>query len=1214
MTFVSLVAALLLLSQHDSGVLPKGDDGRTLNLDFEAGDLRDWKTEGQAFQGQPIEGDVVASRRADMKSRHQGRFWLGGWEKGGDRPTGTITSVPFTVTHTFASFLIGGGGHNNTVVQLVRADTGREIFQASGMEQEDMQRVLVDLFAHRGKQIFIRIVDSHRGHWGHVNFDDFRFHDKRPNVPERKGTKLDSFQHAGLDPEAAARAMTVPEGFEVKLFAAEPDVTQPIAFCIDDRGRLWVVENHTYPNKSSQPMYLKDGQKPTFGKGKDRILIFEDVDGDGKHDKRTVFYEGLEMASGIEYGFGGVFVGAAPYLLHIPDKNGDDKPDGEPVVLLDGWGSEDTHETLNSFKWGPDGWLYGCHGVFTHSWPGAPGTAKKDRMRINAGIWRYHPTKKKAELFAEGTSNPWGVDFNENGDCFLVCCVIPHLFHVFPGGRFDRQAGSHFNPYTYDDIQTIAKHRHWVGSTPHAGNNRSDEAGGGHAHSGCMIYQGGTWPKQYHGKIFMNNIHGARLNVDVVTPKGSGYEGDRQPDFLKANDSWSQIISLQYGPDGNVYMIDWYDANQCHRVNPKDHDARNGRIFKVVWKGKPDYEPDEPRTVEFLDKVKNKLTANNGRFAALDYIELLSLQSHPNAFWSSHAARAASEKAAAAELTGDDLDLTKRIVLATPQSLPASTHRFLAFFEHVGVYSLVMGREATPFDGQVGRQPTQFDGQLPPPDKDDSFVLRMSASNQVLLPKLLTSKHLKTRADSTNPRNRLAVATVLGKGDTAARFSTLPILLSHGEDASDHNLPMMYWYAAEPLAAVDPSKALDLALNGKIPRIWEFMARRIAAIESADASAVLAAGLVKHDDPAKQKAVLRGMNFTLQGRRNVTAPKGWAEAVSPLLKSSDAETRSLAMSLSAKFGDPGAMATLRQIVVDRNVGVDERTSALSTLVGARDKELPPTLFALIFDADLRKPAIQALGAFSDPKTPEVLIAAYSALPADEKKDVLSALASREPFAMALIEAVGAKKIAGTDVSADIIRQLRNLQSAALDKRLADVWGVARETSADKAKLIGKFKETVTRGYQTPPDLSLGRAMFKKHCGNCHTLFDDGAKTAPELTGSNRRDLDYVLTNVVDPNAIIGKDYLAHRIQMADGRVLTAIIKSQTDKTMTIITATETITIPKSDVERMQESKESLMPEKLLEPLSEHELRSLVRYLASPQQVPLPAGFKMEEKK
>src|SRR5262245_48679699 len=228
---------------------------------------------------------------------------------------------------------------------------------------------------------------------------------------------------AGLGPKEAAAAMTAPAGFRVHLFAGEPDVKQPIAMALDDRGRLWVAEAYTYPRRAAE------------GKGTDRILIFEDTDGDGAFDKRTVFADKLNLVSGLEVGFGGVWVGAAPYLLFIPDRDGDDKPDGPPEVLLDGWAYEDTHETLNTFIWGPDGWLYGCHGVFTHSKVGKPGTPKDERTKINAGIWRYHPTKHEFEVFAYGTSNPWGVDFNEHGHAFLTCCVIPHLFHVVQGGR-----------------------------------------------------------------------------------------------------------------------------------------------------------------------------------------------------------------------------------------------------------------------------------------------------------------------------------------------------------------------------------------------------------------------------------------------------------------------------------------------------------------------------------------------------------------------------------------------------------------------------------------------------------------------------------------------------------------------------------------------------------------------------------------------------------
>ncbi len=316
---------------------------------------------------------------------------------------------------------------------------------------------------------------------------------------------------------------------------------------------------------------------------KDRILIFEDKDGDGHFDTRKVFADKLNLVSGIELGFGGVWVGAAPNLLFIPDKDGDDRPDGPPQILLDGWGYQDTHETLNSFTWGPDGWLYGCHGVFTHSLVGKPGTPDDERTPINAGIWRYHPTRHVFEVFAHGTSNPWGVDFDEHGQAFLTSCVIPHLYHVIQGGRYERQAGPHFNPFTYDDIKTIADHRHYLGANPHAGNGRSDQAGGGHAHAGAMIYQGDTWPKEYRGSIFMNNIHGARLNRDTLEPKGSGFVGHHAPDFLLANDRWSQIISLKSGPDGNVYMIDWYDKNQCHRNETEVHDRTNGRIFKISY-------------------------------------------------------------------------------------------------------------------------------------------------------------------------------------------------------------------------------------------------------------------------------------------------------------------------------------------------------------------------------------------------------------------------------------------------------------------------------------------------------------------------------------------------------------------------------------------------------------------------------------------------------
>jgi putative membrane-bound dehydrogenase-like protein len=492
-----------------NAVHPVGADGHVLNLGFEDGTYKDWSVEGNAFGATPVQGDSVFARRKDMHSGHAGQYWAGSFELKGDDVKGRLTSVPFKVTHRWASFLIAGGGLAKTRVELVDTSDNKVFFKTSGYDHETLRPVVVDLEKQLGKEIYIRVIDDAAGGWGHVNFDEFLFFPERPQVvnelkPPPPAPPMDNVKFAGLSPEQAAKEMTLPPGFSASVFAAEPDVVQPIAFTIDARGRIWVVEGLTYPVRA-------EGDK-----GKDRILIFEDTDGDGKADKHTVFAEDLNLVSGIEVGFGGVWVGAAPYLMFIPDKNGDDKPDGPPQILLDGWGYEDTHETLNTFTWGPDGWLYGCHGVFTHSMVGKPGAPKEQRIPINAGFWRYHPTKHVFERFAEGTSNPWGIDFDQYGQLWAEACVVPHLWHVIQGGRYQRQAGDAFNPYTYDDIKQSADHVHYAGvNGPHAGNGRSDAAGGGHAHAGLMVYNGSAWPEQYRGQIFIGNILGQRINMDM---------------------------------------------------------------------------------------------------------------------------------------------------------------------------------------------------------------------------------------------------------------------------------------------------------------------------------------------------------------------------------------------------------------------------------------------------------------------------------------------------------------------------------------------------------------------------------------------------------------------------------------------------------------------------------------------------------------------------
>jgi putative membrane-bound dehydrogenase-like protein len=1145
------------------GVLPTDETGKPLNLDFEKGTLEDWTVTGDAFADQPINGDAVHARRADMRSGQAGNFWVGTYERKNDPATGTLASRPFKVTHPYASFLVGGGYHLDTRVELIRQDTGKAFFQASGDKvpstdgTEEMHRVVADLSAVRGQMIIVRLVDQNRGHWGHINFDDFKFHDSKPNIPARlvqapQVPTTDLYAHAGLSPLEAAKAMTLPPGFKATLFAGEPDVVQPIAFAIDDRGRLWVAEAYSYPKRAPE------------AEAKDRILIFEDTDGDGHFDKRKVFIDKLNLVSGLELGFGGVWVGAAPEFLFIPDKNGDDVPDGAPQVLLNGWGYEDTHETLNSFTWGPDGWLYGCHGVFTHSKVGKPGTPDSDRTLLNAGIWRYHPTNHQFEVFAHGTSNPWGVDFDDNGQAFLTSCVIPHLYHIIQGGRYERQGGSHFNPYTYDDIKTIADHRHYVGDIrEHAWWGHTPmppmatvSAGGGHAHAGAMIYLGGSWPAEYRGSIFMNNIHGARLNRDVLKPAGSGFIGSHAPDFLLANDSWSQIVNLKYGPDGSMFMIDWYDKNQCHRVEDV-HDRTNGRIFKVS------YGDAKPSAVD-LGSLSNQ--------------ELAKLVSHPNDWYVRHARRILQERKAA--------DITAEVATV------AKTHPE----ERVRLRALWLLHT-------IGSRDTVTDDCLKDPGPYvRAWAIQLAMEDGKPSARLLAKLAELAKSDPS-PVVRLYLASALQKVPVEKRWEILTPLTQRAGDATDHNLPFMYWYAAAPLAEADAARALDVATRSNVAPLLPFMVRRIGAIGSPDAIALLVDGMGKPKDRAVRLTILRGLNEALKGRRQVDMPSAWPNTFAALLAGADAETRSQATALAVTFGDPAALQTLHGVLMNRTGSIASRREALDALLKARAPGLATTLRTLLDEPELRGSALRGLAAIDDPKTPGAILNIYTRLSAPDRRDALNTLAARADFAKALLAAVGDKSVPATDLSADVIRQLRNLKSKDIDEHITKVWGAVRETTADRTKLIAQTKAMLLAKPAQPPDLSMGRTVFSKTCQQCHTLFGVGGKVGPEITGSNRADLDYLLSNVLDSSALIGKDYIAHVIATADGRVLTGIVRGEDKDAITLVTANETLTVPKAEVENRKPSELSMMPDDLLKPLSEHEIRSLVAYLASPGQVP-----------
>ncbi|MEO0416001.1 MAG: PVC-type heme-binding CxxCH protein, partial [Verrucomicrobiota bacterium] len=369
--------------------------------------------------------------------------------------------------------------------------------------------------------------------------------------------------------EESVKKFQLPEGFEVTVFASEPEVQNPISMSWDHRGRLWVAENYTYARKGVR----------IASDLRDRVVIFEDTDWDGKADKRTVFTDKVQVLTSVAVGHGGVWLMCSPQLLFIPDANEDDIPDGPPQVMLDGFvlPEGNYHNFANGLKWGPDGWLYGRIG---HSCPGkigAPGTPENERIPVHGGIWRFHPSTHQFEMLTHGTVNPWGHDWDKHGQLFHINTVIGHLWHAIPGAYFRESGGAGPNPFTYSRIDQHADHYHFdtTGRWQESRDGAANSFGGGHAHIGMEIYQADHLPNYWRDKLLTWNLHGRRLNVERLERKGAGYVGRHEPDQFISGDEWFRGIEISTGPDGALYGIDWNDTGE-----------RLDRLFNVRWQGR----------------------------------------------------------------------------------------------------------------------------------------------------------------------------------------------------------------------------------------------------------------------------------------------------------------------------------------------------------------------------------------------------------------------------------------------------------------------------------------------------------------------------------------------------------------------------------------------------------------------------------------------------
>jgi putative membrane-bound dehydrogenase-like protein len=991
-------------------------------------------------------------------------------------------------------------------------------------------------------------------------------------------TPYNSEKAAGepMQPAEVVRSAKLPPGFKLSVFAAEPDVQNPIAITTDERGRVWVVENYTWAGAN---LGLWDTSL------RDRIVILEDTDGDGRHDKRTVFWDQGRKATSVEVGFGGIWVLNLPQLVFIPDRNRDDVPDGPPQVVLDGIDENSVgHTPANGLKWGPDGWLYARHGIQATSLIGKPQASDSQRVRINTGIWRYHPVHGTVQAIMHGMTNSWGFDFDEHGEMFAINTVIGHLWHVVPGAHVRRMYGTDIDPHSYGLIEQTADHVHWDtgekwNDIRNGVSDKTSAAGGGHAHIGLLIYQGDNWPDEYRGKLLTLNMHGQRINCDTLKRAGAGYTATHGSDMCFIADPWYRGMDLLTLPDGGVIISDWSDTGECH-----DHDGvhrGSGRIYKLSY--------GNPRRIEPFDLARYKDE------------ELVKLQASRNDWWARQARRIIAERSAAGErglnaanqapsalrnlitsALAQERDPVRRLRLlwcANAAGVRADENLEQGFAaardEHERVWRLRLAVDRFALEGES--VPATFGASL-------GRLAQSEPSGLV----------------------QLYLASALQQLPIEQRWPLASALCSHAEFASDRMLPLMVWYGIEPAVARDSARALALIADTKIPLLRQYVSRRMTEEIDRDPDAVNKLVLLAdRSQPVHAQQILTGMAEALRGWSKAPQPIAWTKLAKKFQLPGSVELKDVIQELGVVFGDGRAVDDLRTIIVDSDAEAAARQQALRTILHGKPADLIVVLQNLVGDRAVALEAIRGLALYDHPDTPARMVKSWHQFGPNERAAAIDTLCSRPAYAQKLMDMLREGTVGKNDLSASHARQIRSFDESHLNAQLAELWGEVRTSTAEKRSVIEQLKSKLTPDALAKAHPRQGRALFQKHCANCHVLYGVGRKAGPDLTGSNRKNLDYLLENIVDPSASVGADFRALVVVLDDGRVLNGVITDQNERTLTLQTAQDPVTLDRQAIEEMQPTSNSLMPDGLLQNLSEGDVVDLVSYLMSVEQVALP---------
>ncbi|MEX2115180.1 MAG: PVC-type heme-binding CxxCH protein [Pirellulales bacterium] len=996
------------------------------------------------------------------------------------------------------------------------------------------------------------------------------------------GCSQSSIHAQGYSPDEAPRRMTLPPGFAVELVAGEPLVRQPVAIDFDDAGRLWVIQYLQYPNPAglkrsqvdrySRTTYDRVPEPPPHGpQGADKITILEDTDGDGRMDRAKDFVTGLNLASGFAFGHGGLFVLQVPYLLFYADRDRDDAPDGDPLVLLSGFGMEDAHSVANSLTWGPDGWLYGCQGSTV--------TAHVRGIEFQQGVWRYHPISRRFELFCEGGGNAWGLDFDAHGNLFYATNYGGYaMVHGVQGAYYWKQFGKHgalHNPYTYGYFDHV----------PH------EKLRGGHVTVGGLIYQADLFPPEFRGKYIGADLLGHAVYWHELRAQGSTFAARQAGDLLLANDTWFAPSDMTVGPDGAIYVCDWHDQRMAHPDPDAQWDRTNGRIFRISSAAARQPAPRKPGSIA-------ELPSEQLVTLALDTNETL--------------ARKARQQLAARR----DASVLPQLKQLAQQSNAAAVRALWTLTTCGG------------FDDALAQKLLSNSN----PDIRAWTVRLLGDENQ--LATAIATRLTALAADEPDVRVRCQLACTAKRLPPEQALPIIRALVARGDDAADPYIPLLLWWAVEQhaVSARDDVVAMFCAAEAwQLPlvrdAILERLMRRYAA-EGSEPGYKACTRLLAAAPQAERLRMLAALDSGLQDRGATHGGSAGTLFANLAERPADAEDAAIApatpadlppelqaqidrdwrddtcdltlIRLNARLGRAAAHARAISLAGDRESLTPLRVDAIRLLGEVGQSECVDPLLHLLSSEqppEIQQASLDALAAHDDPRIGDALLQTYANADPPTRGHLADVLLGRKPWARQFLAAIDRGDFPAEQVAVDQLRVMAIHDDAELDALVKKHWGrVHGGTPEERLAEMRRINNDLRAG---TGDAAVGKPLFAQHCGTCHRLHGEGNQIGPELTHANRKNTDELLNTIVDPSAVVRREYLSYVAQTNEGRVLTGLVVEQSLGSITLLDAKNQRTlVPRDRIETLTESPSSLMPENILGPLQPQELRDLFAYLQS----------------